>query len=203
MYRNFHPTKQTLIMAAVGLLESNPTAEITSEHILEISGISKGSLYHHFEDFSAMMEYAHVFIFTREVERSIAAMNTMLLQSNSREDLVGCLAKLTRQSQAPEMDTLRKFRLVTVAQSVTNLRLRKFLAEEQGRLTGALADLFREAQERGWGNPTLNPTTVAIFVEAYTMGKIVDEITATHMDAEAWYAIVDKTIETVLFPAVK
>ena len=203
MFRNFHPTKQTLIMTAVGLLEANPTAETTSEQILEVSGISKGSLYHHFEDFSELMEYAHVFIFTREVEKSIAAMNMMLLQSKTREDLVGFLSKVTRRSQSPDMKSLRNFRLVTVAKTVTNLRLRKFLAEEQLRLTGALADLYREAQERGWANPALNPTTVAIFVEAYTMGKVVDEIATTHMDPEDWYSIVDQTIEKILFPAVK
>ncbi|MEI6406745.1 MAG: TetR/AcrR family transcriptional regulator [Actinomycetes bacterium] len=203
MFRNIHPTKQTLIMTAVGLLEANPTAEITSEQILEISGISKGSLYHHFEDFSEMMEYAHVFIFTREVDKSIAEMNMMLLQSKTREDLVGFLSKVTRRSQSPDMKSLRNFRLVTVAKTVTNLRLRKFLAEEQLRLTGALADLYREAQERGWANPALNPTTVAIFVEAYTMGKVVDEIATTHMDPEDWYSIVDQTIEKILFPAVK
>ena len=203
MFRNFHPTKQTLIMTAVGLLEANPTAETTSEQILEVSGISKGSLYHHFEDFSELMEYAHVFVFTREVEKSIAAMNMMLLQSTPRGDLVKLLSKLTRQFQTPDMKSLRNFRLVTVAKTVTNLRLRKFLAEKQLRLSGDLADLYREAQERGWANPALNPTTVAIFVEAYTMGKVVDEIATTHMDPEDWYSIVDQTIEKILFPAVK
>ena len=46
-----HPTKQTLIDTVLALMEKKSIEQISSDEVLEISNISKGSLYHHFEDF--------------------------------------------------------------------------------------------------------------------------------------------------------
>ena len=51
-----HPTKEALIDAVLELLQSEHLVEVTSEEVLEKSGISKGSLYYHFEDFSDLLE---------------------------------------------------------------------------------------------------------------------------------------------------
>ncbi len=55
-----HPTKEELIQTVVVLLEGTTLNQITSEQVLAISGISRGSLYHHFEDFSELLELAQV-----------------------------------------------------------------------------------------------------------------------------------------------
>jgi len=41
-----HPTKALLVETVVELLENTKPADIQADKVLEISGISKGSLYH-------------------------------------------------------------------------------------------------------------------------------------------------------------
>ena len=74
------------------------------------------------------------------------------------------------------------------------------LGREQERLTEALADLFREAKERGWGNPNIEPRTAAVLVQAYTLGKIVDDFTEEHLNHEDWIKLIDDLVEKVIFP---
>ena len=60
MATRVHPTKALLISTTVKLLDTKLPNEIAVDEILETSGISKGSLYHHFEDLSELLEVAQV-----------------------------------------------------------------------------------------------------------------------------------------------
>jgi AcrR family transcriptional regulator len=68
-----HPTKRALIDAVKLLLEQQPMSELTSEQVLEFSGKSKGSLYHHFEDFGDLVEHA-------QLERMSALLDKVFLR---------------------------------------------------------------------------------------------------------------------------
>ena len=58
MPNSVHPTKQLLIKTALELMETKLPTEIAVDEILTNSGISKGSLYHHFEDLAELLETA-------------------------------------------------------------------------------------------------------------------------------------------------
>jgi AcrR family transcriptional regulator len=196
---SFHPTKQTLIDTVVSLMDSHPALEINSDEVLEISGISKGSLYHHFEDFPELIEHAMVARFARFVDNSVMMLNDVLTKAKSRDDLVAGLKRVTRATQAPELTSHRSERVVAIAKAIRLPRMQARLGEEQERLTLALADLFRESVERGWGDPKMDPRVVGVMVQAYTIGKIVDDITPTRMNAEKWNEAIDAVLEKVFF----
>ena len=198
--KSLHPTKQTLIDTVVTLMDTQPAMEINSDQVLEISGISKGSLYHHFEDFPELVEHAMVARFARFVDNSVVMLNGVITSAKTRADLVEGLKKVTRATQAQELTRHRSERVTAIAKAIRIPRMKALLGEEQERLTDALADLFRESVERGWGDPTLNPRVVGVMVQAYTIGKIVDDITPTRMDAENWNQAIDSVLDKVFFP---
>jgi AcrR family transcriptional regulator len=194
-----HPTKQTLIDTVLALLEKKSIEEINSEEVLEISNISKGSLYHHFEDFSELLEFAMVARFAKWVDYSITTMNQILNTSTSRDEMVAGLKQVTQHTQSAVLRPQRFERATTISHAVNNPRMRINLGMEQERLTEALSDLFREASERGWANKNLDPRTVGVLVQAYTMGKIVDDFTPQQMDAKAWELLINEILEKVFF----
>ena len=198
--KSLHPTKQTLIDTVVTLMDTQPSMEINSDQVLEISGISKGSLYHHFEDFPELVEHAMVARFARFVDNSVVMLNGVIASAKTRADLVEGLKKVTRATQAQELTRHRSERVTAIAKAIRIPRMKALLGEEQERLTDALADLFRESVERGWGDPTLDPRVVGVMVQAYTIGKIVDDITPTRMDAENWNQAIDSVLDKVFFP---
>ena len=78
MVRPTHPTRVRLIDTMVEMLQTTPASAITTEAVLETSGISRSSLYHHFADFSDLIEAIGLF----ELERRGAQVTAMDLYTD-------------------------------------------------------------------------------------------------------------------------
>ncbi len=197
MATRVHPTKALLISTTVKLLDTKLPNEIAVDEILETSGISKGSLYHHFEDLSELLEVAQVERYAAWVDRSVEALAGMLSKVKTREDIVAGLKLVTRFTQDTKYSKTRFQRARAIAAAEHNPRFRKLLADEQKRLTDALIDLINEARNKGLYASDFDAHAGAVLVQAYTLGMIVDDFVDEQMDPEAWYALIDKVVDKV------
>lgn len=193
-----HPTKGKLIQTVVTMLDEMDVADLQVDHVLERSGVSKGSLYHHFEDFAHLIEAAHVQRFVRMIDRSVTALADVLVGAPSKQAMVDGLKRVTRDTQAQELSWLRFERARALSLAEHQPRMREAMAVEQARMTAAIADIAREAQSKGWIRSDLDPMVLAVFIQAYTLGKIVDDISAQHVDQERWVGFIDDIVERVL-----
>lgn len=182
----FHPTKSRLIETAAEILESKYPQDVTVDEILDKSGISKGSLYHHFEDLGELLEAAQVARYAVWVDRSIGLIVPVLSSAKTRDDIIAGLKKITAFTQSAEYKATRFQRARTLANSETSPRFQKALGVEQDRLTSALEDLVSEAKNKGVFRKELDARTVAVFIQSYTLGKIVDDIVPQPMKQENW-----------------
>ena len=148
------------------------------------------------------MEYAQVFLFSRYVEFSIDRIEALVASAQSREDILAGLRQVTISSQAPELARSRYFRVRAIATAIHNERMRAVFAVEQQRLTDSLAGLFAVAQDRGWATKRINPQTVGVFVQAYTIGRVIDDFPETHMDPDNWVELISTILEKLFFPVV-
>lgn len=190
-----HKTKLALLETVLELRKSQPYEEITVEQVLEKSGVSRGSLYHHFHDFFELIESAELTRFTKYVDVSIEQITQLVGSATSKAEVIAGLRQITRLTQSPEMRPIRADRLAALVRAEGNARFRDKLASEQDRLTHALAGLVRMAQERGWFTTEVDPWQVAVFIQAYTLGRAVDEISNTEKDIESWNLLIDRVIE--------
>jgi AcrR family transcriptional regulator len=186
MPQTIHPTKARLIETAAELLDSALPETIQVDEILDKSGISKGSLYHHFEDLGELLEAAQVARYANWVDRSIGLIVPLLSSAKSRDDIINGLRKATLYTQSSEYKSTRFARARALANSETSDRFRKALGLEQERLTTALEDLVDEAKNKGLFRTELNSRVVAVFIQSYTLGKIVDDVVPTPMEQEKW-----------------
>ena len=81
------------------------------------------------------------------------------------------------------------------ASAARNERMATTLGREQERLTTALADLVTDAQNNGYFSKEFSPRTIAVMIQAYTMGRIVDDVTPNHMDPEEWTVLIDALLD--------
>ena len=197
MSKRVHPTKALLIATTVTLLDTKLPNEIAVDEILEASGISKGSLYHHFEDLGELLEIAQVERYAAWVDRSVDALVQMISTVKTREDLIHGLKVITRFTQDPKYSHTRFQRARAIASAEHNPRFKKRLAEEQMRLTEALIDLINEARNKGLYASDFDAHAGAVLVQAYTLGMIVDDFVENQMDPEAWYSLIDKVVDRV------
>ena len=195
MPTSLHPTKERLIQTTVTLMEGDHPDKVHVDEVLATSGISKGSLYHHFEDFGDLIEAALIVRFSANVDRNIVAITDMITSVTNREEFYAGLARITVMTQGPALAPIRFERSRALGIAGNSDRFRAKLGAEQQRVTDALTDLFREAQSQGWMNTEFDPHAAAVFIQAYTLGKVVDDVTPKPMDPDAWVALVSRVVE--------
>ena len=196
--RDTHPTKVHLTEAAATLIDELGSQSFTVEQLLEKSNISKGSLYHHFEDFHDVIMQAQVLRFARYVEDDITALTNVLLASTSREDMFARLDLISRATHDPARSVRRADRIEILAGARHSEKMKNALAPTQARLTGAIADLVREMQAKEFVSEELDPAAVAVFIQAYSLGLIVNDVSNEPIDLEEWHAMISRMTRGLL-----
>lgn len=193
-----HPTKEKLIQTFLDLSHTHNWHDITSDMVLETSNITKGSLYHHFQDFGELEETVRVRRFSNWVDESIETLMGHLSRATSKEEILKMVLEYTKYSQSSTRAPFRLERTETITMTRNNKRLAEKLSKEQDRLTNSLTDIFREAQEKGFINKNIDPKIIAVFVQAYTIGKVVDDISSTPMNEDNWVKLIYEIFNKVL-----
>ena len=196
--RDTHPTKVHLTEAAATLIDELGSQGFTVEQLLEKSNISKGSLYHHFEDFHDVIMQAQVLRFARYVEEDIAALTNVLLAASSREDMFGRLDQISRATHDPARSGRRADRIEILAGARHSEKMKNALGPTQARLTGAIADLVREMKAKEFVSESLDPGSVAVFIQAYSLGLIVNDVSNEPIDLEEWHAMISRMTRGLL-----
>ena len=197
MLSAFHPTKKLLVETVVNLLDSKKPTEILAEEVLEISGVSKGSMYHHFEDLQELVETAQLIRYSKWIDASIQFMTTYVLSTTTREDFIDSLRKLTELTQATDRKGARAERALALAACFENPRMAKAMGLETQRHTDALADIIHEVQNRGLVREDVDSKAVALFIQTYTLGKMVNDYNPTPVSDEVWINLItDMAIRT-------
>ena len=190
-----HQTKKALLDTVLQLLESKPADQIAIDEVLQVSGISKGSLYHHYEDYPDLVEDALVFRYARYVDLSMDLMKPMLQEPKNKEDFFEALKVLTRKTQSERNAQNRQERAELLGQAGHNERLKRKLGSEQKRLTDELNSYMQRAVEKGFFDKTLDTEAAALFIQTYTLGLILNDITETPLDKERWNEHIDRVLK--------
>jgi AcrR family transcriptional regulator len=198
--RSIHPTKEKLISTMVTLMDEHPLSAIQVDDVLRESNISKGSLYHHFENFDDLVESSLIARFAASVDASIALVGAAVQDAKTAQDFVARLMGVTTETQGRERSKFRLERARVIGLSVNSPKLRADLEIEQDRLTAAMADVVREGQEKGWVSKTFEAKTLAVFMQAYTIGRIIDDVASNdqHIDSEDWNDVVNTAVLSLL-----
>jgi AcrR family transcriptional regulator len=195
---SLHPTKRALVQTVLDQLKTKKALDLTSELILEKSGISKGSLYHHFEDFDDLIETAQVFRYAAYVDQSIHLLTKVFQTAKNKEEMITELKKVTRFTQSPDLMPQRMDRATSISIANANPRMMKKMNAQQDRLNEAIIDIFREARDRGWINKEIDLHAGALFIQAYTLGIIINDVSGKKIDITAWDELIDMFLEKVI-----
>lgn len=193
------PTKEKLLATATSLIEIYHLEEITSEMVLEECDVSRGSLYHHFEDFSDLLEQALVRKFAGHVDESIEALTRVVYDSQSVDEVLGQLSQTLTVIHSAANSPNRYFRARLIGLAESNERLTERLAKEQNRLSATITTLFAECQRKGWMNGDFDPSVASIFIQAYTLGKVIDDVSDEKIDPDSWNRFIGKALRLLFF----
>jgi AcrR family transcriptional regulator len=200
MTRRVHPTKEKLIETMVILMEEHALHDIQVDDVLRESNISKGSLYHHFENFEELTEAALISRFAASVDRSIELVADAVNDAKTADEFLEKIIYVTTVTQGPERSRFRLERARVIGLSVNSPKLAELLETEQDRLTEAMTDVVREGQGKGWVSDKFDPRTIAVFMQAYTLGRVIDDVASpeSSIESEDWNDVINTAVKSLL-----
>ena len=202
-----HPTKQKLLEVTVALLENQIPEAIKSDEVLEKSGVVKGSLYYHFEDFSDLLESAQILAFERHVEGMLEGMldslRDILLTNEDPQS-----ARLAFESEALHRKLnisrdLRIERFSVIYGAITSERMRSKLIPTQEALVLRWMEIIDICKSRGWADDLLDSRSVAILIQGANLSRVIDDISYSHVDSVAWFRTLTFLLDSFFFGGIK
>jgi AcrR family transcriptional regulator len=182
------------------LMDGRALHEIQVDDVLRESNISKGSLYHHFENFEDLTEAALIARFSNSVDLSIELIAGAVNEAKSAEEFLEKIIYVTTATQGPERSRFRLERARVIGLSVNSPKLAKLLEVEQDRLTEAMTDVVREGQGKGWVSDKFEPKTIAVFMQAYTLGRVIDDVASpkNSVNGDDWNDVINTAVKSLL-----
>ena len=198
MLRDFHPTKRLLVETVSKLLDEKSATQISAEEVLEKSGISRGSMYHHFTDLDDLVETTQVYRYSKWVDGSIRFMYDYVITAQTKDELRNSLRKLTELTQSDDRKAARAQRALALALCSTNQRMASKLAPEIQRLTDAIKDVADEVKNKGLFKESIDSKALSTFIQAYTLGKIVNDFNPDPVDEDHWVELIMTIVESFI-----
>lgn len=193
-----HATKQQLLDTVDTMLDHVPFDEITSEAVLKAAGVSRGSMYHFFDDFDDLLEQVTARRYSRWVDESINGLRWVLDTADNADTFTSNLHAVSEVIHDHSSPELRAERAAVLVRATSSPRLHARIAAEQHRLTLAMADVVVGGQARAWINPTLDPYATGVFVQAYAIGRILNDVDEVTVGNAEWNSIVRQFIDRVV-----
>ena len=197
--RRPNPTRGVLISTVVGLLETANPEDVRVEEVLSRAGVSPGSLYHHFENFSDLIDQAIIARYVADIDVSIEISRRLAAEVTDLRSLGRGLRATTARAMHPDRERERFNRAQVMARAAAKPGFREALLPHQERLNAASADLFRTLQGKGLIDPTVDPVVGGLFIQAYSMGFVVNDVSGHPADEDAVVELLMHVLERAFF----
>ena len=193
-----HPTRQALIATVKRLLETKDEQDLTVGEILVESGVSTGSLYHHFADVQDLIDRTIIAQCAEITDRNIVAIEQLTSAATDKQSLSVLLRRYLTVVVGPSQRAERAVRTRALARATSNETFRKLLAEENARVFAAVAEFVKVLQARKIVNRDVDPMAVAVFAMAYTIGVVVNDLAIEPVDHADMVALIASFYDNVV-----
>lgn len=195
-----HPTRDNIVQAAADLMKRNGVMGLHIDDVLESTGLTRGAVYHHFQNVDDLREHAVLATYSEGVDANIRFIRNVLATAKTFEDFrSGVLQANLLYSENNRLREVRKLRAYALAIAGENGGLAEGLEKEQQRLTDEYVNVITAAQEKGWVRSVIEPRALAVFIQAYSFGVIVDDISGDHLSSDSWRRVIESFFENSVF----
>ena len=194
-----HKTKRALIDTVLTLMDGVPSTPVTMLDVLTTSGYTSGALYYHFEDFPDLIEHALVDIYSSYTTSGIAGLAEIISSSQTSTDAKRSLTSLIQARHGDNQAKLRAAVAWIAAQATFQPTLQEKLGPAQLEMTQKISDTISAGQTKGIVKLNRDPYALAVFIQAYALGRIVDDLAGKQMESRTWsQLIIDMVSEFIL-----
>lgn len=179
-------TMERALVVVGEILDEGGEASLRLADVSKRSGVSIGSLYHHFESREGLIRAARERQFLQSLPTDADDVANLLAVATTPAQVADRLEQILRSTQTPDRAANRLRRVELIGAAAARPELLEAISATQTMMLDvgeALAATFRE---RGWLREGMEPRTVALFVQAVTLGRVLGDLDQRGVDEDAW-----------------
>jgi len=185
---DWNETAQALLDATVTRLESSTWDAVNVGEILTECHVSRSSLYHYFGSRQGLLAAASSERYRRMLlAENLATIDEAAACTTEDEFLAFVEGQVTRIVTDPMTREVRRVRLVALADALQHDAVMARLVEAQRLLLDAVAQIIRDARQRGLVNPELDVDAYSAWLHSMTLGRTTTE--ESFPDTQRWLAV--------------
>lgn len=161
------------------------------DDIVEEVGVTKGSLYWHFEDRNGLIKAAIAEQIRRFSDETITGMSKAITQSASKEDYLARILPFIIDPFDQHQVRDRWGRLSILVETQNDPELKAMMHDVQSRHLEVVVELMADAQHRGFLRADLDPRSVATALNVINIGSnIIDVLGENGPKPEDWWNLI-------------
>lgn len=174
---NGSTTMETLISFGLKELSRSGSIDFSLETVLRESGVSRGSLYHHFGSRHGLICHCEAQQLKQTLKSENEIIRTLIETGTSGDELFELLAIFIRTLGSEKVVEQRSRRLRTLATSAEDPALRTMLAESQIKGSQFLIESFQIAIDKGFIKPLVPLDAMVYLIQSMFLGRALVDIT--------------------------
>ena len=187
-----------MLKSAAELIAERGEAQVRLMDVADRSGMSIGAIQHHFRSRERLVAEAQLQRFVGPAQADIEAIEAMLDSARSADEVRAGFVAVTRAVVDRSRTLQRMDRLSSLSAAHGRPDLYEAVQAQVSELSEQFAAVFRGLQVRGWVRGDIDPTALAVFVQAYALGMVIADLVEPAVPAESLAAVVDLFINAVL-----
>lgn len=197
--RTGHATRRTLIDVTSWLMDQKPLLQITSDQVLHASGVSKGSMYHFFNDFDELLEITQTERFNHWANSLIQFVSHQFQQATDRESFITALESVLSNNCCESLKISHTELSRTLGFALGNSRFSQNIIEIKERVRFSILNILNESLIKALpGYSAINPENLALFIETWIFGRIAGEFYRTPINEDEWRCLTTSLVTCII-----
>ncbi len=186
--------RDKLLAATEQLALSSHPERIALTDVMEAADVARATVYHHFGDLEGLVGAATLRLYCRNMRDDLAAIEQVIEGATNVNEFADQMRLITGIATGEERRQYRLLRASCIDYARDRPVLAQQLADIQTSLTDDLAKAMAKAQRKVLIRKDLDPRALAVFIQAYSLGKLVDDVAGLHTSAGAWGYLIDALV---------
>lgn len=179
-------TINSVIAATVEAMRQGGESAVRVQELSAKTGVSIGSIYHHFGDRNGLIREALVFQFAENARQDIERVRTWISKIHSTQDLSDNYDRMVKFLDSHFEHQSASERAAILGAMTAKPELREALAQVQHELTNNLAEAMQMLKDRGILKEFITPRAAATILSGMLFGKVIAELDTEPVSDLEW-----------------
>ncbi len=179
-------TIDALILETAKAMDTDGESGVRIQDISQATGVSIGSIYHHFGDRDGLIRATLVHQFAEQIRADVPRVKEFMESIHSTAELTAQFDRMGRFAKNHFANQSALSRAAVLGHTIGRPKLLSELTEVQGELTESTSEVMQLLQDRGILKPELNPRAAAVFILGMLFGRAIAELDNHAVSEDEW-----------------